>query len=158
MKTLQISDEKARELHKTGSSEVKSILEESFGKDLFSGKITDRVKTYEDACEELGIKPLNEEELTDLGMTPDDIAYQKLKVIIKALNEGWEPDMFDSSICRYYPWFRCNNSSSSFAFSDSACGDSSARAGGGSRLVLKTSELAEYCGTQFIDLWKQFIL
>ena len=30
MKTLQISEQKARELYKSGSSELKSILEESF--------------------------------------------------------------------------------------------------------------------------------
>ncbi|MFK2563550.1 hypothetical protein ACIXST_17935 [Bacteroides fragilis] len=34
MKTLQISEQKARELYKSGSSELKSILEESFGKDF----------------------------------------------------------------------------------------------------------------------------
>lgn len=158
MKNLQISEKKARELYKTGSGEIKSILEESFGKDFFSGKITDRVKTYEDACEELGIKPIKEDELIGLGLTTHDIAYLKLTTIVKALNEGWEPDVCDSKIFRYYPYFRPNGYPSSFAFLDSCCDYTFVGAGCGSRLALKNRELSDYCGTQFIELWKQFIL
>lgn len=158
MKTLQISEQKARELYKSGSSELKSILEESFGKDFFSQKITDRVKTYEDACRELSMNPLDKNKLIGFGFTKHDIAYQKLVTIIKALNEGWVPDVCDSSVYRWYPWFKTNGSPSSFAFCDSFCVDACADAGSGSRLCLKNEELSEYCGKQFIDLWKQFIL
>lgn len=158
MKTLQISEQKARELYKSGSSELKSILEESFGKDFFSQKITDRVKTYEDACRELSINPLDKKKLIGFGFTKHDIAYKKLVTIIKALNEGWVPDVCDSSVYRWYPWFKTNGSPSSFAFCVSYYGDAIADAGSGSRLCLKSKELSEYCGKQFIDLWKQFIL
>ena len=158
MKTLQISEQKARELYKSGSSELKSILEESFGKDFFSQKITDRVKTYEDACRELSMNPLDKNKLIGFGFTKHDIAYKKLVTIIKALNEGWVPDVCDSSVYRWYPWFKTNGSPSSFAFGGSYCGDARAAAGGGSRLCLKSKELSEYCGKQFIDLWKQFII
>lgn len=156
MKTLQISEQKARELYKSGSSELKSILEESFGKDFFSQKITDRVKTYEDACRELSMNPLDKNKLIGFGFTKHDIAYQKLVTIIKALNEGWVPDVCDSSVYRWYPWFKTNGSP--FAFDDSYYDNANAFAGGGSRLCLKSKELSEYCGKQFIDLWKQFIL
>lgn len=158
MKTLQISEQKARELYKSGSSELKSILEESFGKDFFSQKITDRVKTYEDACHELSMNPLDKNKLRGFGFTKHDIAYQKLTTIVKALNEGWVPDVCDSSVYRWYPWFKTNGSPSSFAFSISSYDSASAGAGGGSRLCLKSKELSEYCGKQFIDLWKQFII
>lgn len=158
MKTLQISEQKAREFYKSGSSELKSILEESFGKDFFSQKITDRVKTYEDACRELSTSPLDENKLMELGLTKHDIAYQKLVTIIKALNEGWVPDVCDSSVYRWYPWFKTNGSPSSFAFCDSRCDYALANAGSWSRLCLKSKELSEYCGKQFIDLWKQFII
>lgn len=158
MKTLQISEQKARELYKSGSSELKSILEESFGKDFFSQKITDRVKTYEDACRELSMNPLDKNKLIGFGFTKHDIAYQKLTTIVQALNEGWVPDVCDSSVYRWYPWFKTNGSPSSFAFCDSRYDDASAFAGSGSRLCLKSKELSEYCGKQFIDLWKQFIL
>lgn len=158
MKTLQISEQKARELYRSGYCELKSILEESFGKDFFSQKITDRVKTYEDACTELGISPLYEDKLMDLGLTKHDIAYQKLATIVKALNEDWVPDVCDDRVYRWYPWFATNGSPSSFAFDGSRYANATADAGSGSRLCLKNKELSEYCGKQFIDLWKQFIL
>lgn len=158
MKTLQISEQKARELYKSGSGELRSILEESFGKDFFSQKITDRVKTYEDACRELSMNPLDENKLMKLGLTKHDIAYQKLVTIAKSLNEGWVPNVCDNSVYRWYPWFVTNGSPSSFAFCDSGCDDACAVAGSGSRLCFKNKELSEYCGKQFIELWKQFIL
>ncbi len=49
MKTLQIDEMKAKQFWKTGTSELKAILEDTFGKSFFSEKITDRVKTFEDA-------------------------------------------------------------------------------------------------------------
>lgn len=158
MKTLQISEQKARELYKSGSSELKSILEESFGKDFFSQKITDRVKTYENACRELSMNPLDKNKLIGLGFTKHDIAYQKLVTIVKALNEGWVPDVCDYRVYRWYPWFKTNGSPSSFAFAGSVYAHAAADAGSGSRLCLKSKELSEYCGKQFIDLWKQFII
>ena len=158
MRTLQISEKKAMELYKNGSDELKTVLEESFGKEFFQRKITDRIKTYEDACAELGIDPLNEAELMKLGLTKHDIAYQKLATVVKALNESWTPDVCDSSVYRWYPWFKTNGSPSSFAFSDSAYATACASAGSGSRLCLKSNELSDHCGKQFIDLWKQFIL
>lgn len=158
MKTLQISEQKARELYKSGSGELRSILEESFGKDFFSQKITDRVKTYEDACRELSMNPLDENKLMKLGLTKHDIAYQKLVTIAKSLNEGWVPNVCDNSVYRWYPWFVTNGSPSSFAFDDSSFGFARAFAGSGSRLCFKNKELSEYCGKQFIELWKQFIL
>ena len=158
MKTLQISEQKARELYKSGSGELRSILEESFGKDFFSQKITDRVKTYEDACRELSMNPLDENKLMKLGLTKHDIAYQKLVTIAKSLNEGWVPDVCDNSVYRWYPWFVTNGSPSSFAFDASCYGSAYADAGSGSRLCFKNKELSEYCGKQFIELWKQFIL
>jgi len=158
MKTLQLSDKKARELYKTGSTEVKSILEESFGKDFFSMNITDRIKSYEDAREYLEIKPIDEDELVSFGLTAHDIAYLKLTAVVKALNEGWVPDVCDSSVYRYYPYFRTNGSPSAFAFDGSYNAFAFANAGSGSRLALKSEKLSNYCGTQFIDLWKQFIL
>lgn len=158
MKTLQISEQKARELYKSGSGELISILEKSFGKDFFSQKITDRVKTYEDACRELSMNPLDENKLMKLGLTKHDIAYQKLVTIAKSLNEGWVPDVCDNSVYRWYPWFVTNGSPSSFAFNDSYYVIADADAGSGSRLCFKNKELSEYCGKQFIELWKQFIL
>ena len=120
--------------------------------------ITELVKTFEDARKLTG-RP----DVPDFSNLPTDMrkhfeAQYKMIVIAEALNEGWVPDVCDSSVYRWYPWFKTNGSPSSFAFGDSLYDYAYAIAGSGSRLCLKNEELSEYCGKQFIDLWKQFIL
>lgn len=122
------------------------------------GKIIDRVNSYEDACKELGRQPYNEDSLMKLGLTKNDIAYQKMVVIVEALNEGWKPDVCNSDVERWYPWFKPNGSPSSFAFDVSDFDYVIVSAGSGSRLALKSYELANYCGKQFVELWKEMLL
>lgn len=157
MKTLQISEEKALELYKDGSDELKAILEESFGKDFFGRKVTDRIKTYEDACAEMGIQPVDESLFIRLGLTKHDIAYLKLVTIISALNEGWVSDISKKTESRWHPYFSHNVSLNSFVFRGSF-GPAYSLPGGGFRFCLKSEELSDYCGQQFLDLWKEFLL
>lgn len=63
MKTLQIEDKEARKLFPVASAEMKAILVSTFGAEFFSGKITDRIKTYEDACAETGETPVDEQKI-----------------------------------------------------------------------------------------------
>lgn len=156
MKTLQIDEKNARALYKGASKEFKATLEDTFGKEFFSGKITDRIKTFEDACVELFIEP--EEVLIDLqgSASADEVAYRKLKVIAAALNEGWSPDWKDSSEYKYYPWFEYSRSASGFVCSYSYYANADASIG--SRLCFKSSDLAKYAGTQFIDIYNKYFL
>ena len=70
--------------------------------------ITERVKTFEDACKELGedhklvqqFKAIQEAIAEDKEAT----AYFKLGIITAALNEGWEPDFTNDDKYRYYPY------------------------------------------------------
>ena len=70
--------------------------------------ITERVKTFEDACKELGedhklvqqFKAIQEAIAEDKEAT----AYFKLGIITAALNEGWEPDFTNYDEYRYYPY------------------------------------------------------
>ena len=70
--------------------------------------ITERVKTFEDACKELGedhklvqqFKAIQEAIAEDKEAT----AYFKLGIITAALNEGWEPDITNYDEYRYYPY------------------------------------------------------
>ena len=115
-------------------------------------KITELVKTFEDARKLTG-RP----DVPDFSNLPTDMrkhfeAQYKLIVIIEALNEGWQPDWDNYNEYKYYPWFAM--SPSSFAFSGSDYSYTAAGAGCGSRLCLKSNELSDYCGRQFIDLWK----
>ncbi len=70
--------------------------------------VTERIKTFEDACEALGydhrfVEAHQEaENKTEFGH--DEIAYLKLRIITAALNEGWQPQ-FTEDEYRYYPLF-----------------------------------------------------
>lgn len=140
-----------------------------------------RIKTFEDACREIGIdaEAWNRDKIS-LGLEPDVLAFLKLRIIVKALNEGWEPQ-FTEDECRYYPWFIlytreeynkldeeeksrvvCRSSYGAGALGGGSCADadydsSSTNASIGVRLAFKTSELAAYCGRQFLDIWADFV-
>ena len=150
--------------------------------------ITDRVKIFEDACNALGDEhPLvTQYRLIAAAykgdpMTKDFIAYCKLRIIVAALNEGWEPK-FEKNEFRYFPWFylytkeqydkldnkkkeHCVLRSSSntysshgfvlcFAHNDASCSSAS----NGSRLAFKTRKLAEYAGKQFIKEYFDYLI
>ena len=149
--------------------------------------IKERIKTFEDACGELGnehpfVKSYEKYVNTASGEEDDVVAYLKLRIICAALNEGWEPT-FDKDEWRYYPWFYLyaqKEYEERDEDEEKSCrvplrSDSNAYAGGGLvyayaryagsdsysfygvRLVFKTRELAEYCGKQFIDIWADFL-
>ena len=158
MKTLQIDETNAKKWYKEAAPEFKAMLEDTFKKEFFSDKITDRVKTYEDACKENGESPMPEGSIMSIvvtGLTTDERNYRKLKTITKALNEGWAPDWSDSDQKKWFPYF---DASSGFAFGGAGYRYSHPCAGDGSRLCFKSKELAEYAGRQFTDLYKGFIL
>ncbi len=188
-KTIEIKKEDVvksyEEARKAGENGYMRFLENLFGKDLFMPKdITERVKTFEDACNELGENhPLVKDWQYWQGGSSDLRAYLKLRIICAALNEGWEPQ-FTENEWRWYPWLcqytqeeldetsgeekqeRCIIDVSGrnagyyagfgFAYSDYA--PSTASAYFGSRLCLKSGTLAEYCGRQFIEIWADFVL
>lgn len=147
--------------------------------------ITERIKTFENACEELGEEHELVKEYWDaitayLNTTQDLIAYLKLRIIVAALNEGWEPQ-FTKDEYRYYPWFcfytkeqydklddenkgRCvlrpnynTNSFNSFVYCITDNEASYSKTFYSSRLALKTYELATYAGRQFIEEYADFI-
>lgn len=113
-----------------------------------------RVTSYEDACEVLGEKPV-----ADRGDKPkDEIAYIKLKAIIKALNEGWIADYKDRSRKKWFPGFS-TMSCSGFAFYGTYYVLDTPIASGSARLCLKSGKLAKYAGEQrFLSLWEDFLL
>jgi len=112
-------------------------------------KVTDRVKTFSDACRELGINPT---QITNNTLdTKDEIAYKKLKIIVRALNEGWKPDYNNNNEYKYEPCFKMTRDGFSYAYYYYWHTDSSV----GSLLVLKSAELAKYAGTQFLEEYKE---
>lgn len=75
--------------------------------------VTERVKTFDDACHELGethplVQHLNlvEHHLADhLDGMDDVLAYLKMRIVVAALNEGWAPDFGNKDEYKWYPWF-----------------------------------------------------
>ncbi|WP_165025290.1 hypothetical protein [Dysgonomonas sp. ZJ279] len=118
--------------------------------------ITDQIKTYEDSCVYNKTQPLNEEELTRLGFTRKEIVGRMLESITKALNEGKEIDIHNREP-RYYPYFRTNGSAAAFAFRYSYYGSTDASAASGSRFAYHESDISDYSGIQFLDLWREYI-
>lgn len=121
--------------------------------------IRDRIKTLQDAIDELGEKHplvtqyrLSVAVAIDDPMTEDFIAFLKLRIIVAALNEGWKPQ-FAEGEQRWYPWFNINQGGLVCPSTCSA-GSFSSR---GVRLAFKSRELAEYAGKQFVDIYKDFL-
>ena len=153
--------------------------------------ITERVKSYEDACKVIGELPwlnggklvIKSEDYYGAKELPNHVrAMLKLETIVRALNEGWQPK-FTEDERRYYPWFwlytkkgleemtkkdkknlliiDTNGYDTEYAglvFSYSDFVPSTTCATFGSRLCLKNSDLAMYCGKQFISLWADYLL
>lgn len=177
MKTLTIEIPDDKELVKEG--DVYKLVDIK--------PITERVKTFEDALDILGednelVRGFNYfKEHMDF-MTRDMMAYIKLKIVVAALNEGWTPS-FNEYEYRWYPCFvlytnqeiadmqeenkkeailwyggSSNLSVSGFAFGDSKRSFLSSYSHIGHFLMLKSYELANYVGKQFIELYKVFIM
>lgn len=127
-----------------------------------SKNITDRVKSYADACDVLCIKPMNEEDMRAKGFRPDEIARRKLETITEALNEGWKPNWTDTAEFKYYPWF-CIEESEGQADGGLSCADTTYAVSltgtcFGSRLCFHDSETARYAGLTFTDLYEQILI
>lgn len=108
------------------------------------------ITTFEEACEAIGWKWKE-----PIGLPVDIIAYMKLRIIAKALNGGSWMTYQDTDEGKYYPWFTASGSASGFSADGYDCGDSNS--GVGSRLTFKTSEIAKYAGTQFLEIYNLYI-
>lgn len=180
-KTIEVKVEDIKRAFEEASDSVKESILTLFPQLKEILPITYRVKTFEDACHEIGIDP--KQYMVKYNDGPADVvAYMKLRVICKALNEGWIPK-FKNYEKRWYVWFALwteeellNRSDrwkadrhlistsdyfgnyAGFAFSCSADTPMDSAAHFGSHLCFKNEALAMYCGKQFINLWADFCL
>lgn len=126
-------------------------------------EITDRVKTYEDACKVLGVEPINEQNAKAQGFRSDEIARRKLETIAAALNEGWKPDWNNTDQYKYYPYFYIQENakgkgSAGLSYATTAIAATNTYATFGSRLCFYASRLARYASNQFTDLYEQILI
>lgn len=153
MCTVMISAPKDKTLamHKNADTKVKAALEQLFGKEPFQS-VTDRVKTFEDACRVAGTAVAN---VINMDDSADEIAYKQLKVIAAALNEGWKPDWTNESEEKWYPWMEYK-AGSGFSLHYVYYDYTNSRVP--SRLCFKNAELAKYAATQFRDIYNEYFL
>lgn len=137
------------------------------------------IKSYEDACEALGVSPIQPEKM---NVSKHIVALMKLETISKAL---WGKD-FDpkpdpkGEKCFWYPYFALYTQDEIEGLNEaqrgallSAYANHGTRAGFGClgtgnrsslasahfgfRLCQETEEKAQYFGTQFIELWAEYL-
>lgn len=138
--------------------------------------VMERIKTFEDARLELGKRAESNEGIalmladyeSNAGniKTKCTLAYMKLCIIAAALNDGWEPQ-FSEDEYRWYPWFtlwteeELKDKSEEWKAEHKlwllhdACTLSYAPCS--ARLAVKSEELADYFGKQFIDIWADYV-
>lgn len=159
MKNLNITDESVKQAFKNAGKEGKQVLTDLFGKQVsLYDNITERVKSFEDACQVLGISA----SVPDVKGLPRKhqkaiVANYKLIIIAEALNEGWKPNWQNSDEYKYYPWFDMSKTAG-VGCSLTANAATLASAYFGSRLCFKNRELAIYFGQEFTDLHNESML
>lgn len=121
---IDFSQEQLVAFYRSTSTDGRNAVKEALG-EQFSDAVpaTERVKTYEDAVNELG----NDHPLVEAASSAewrftnsedkDIIAYLKLRVIVAALNDGWKPQ-FVPGEQRWYPWYELISKEDYEAMSD----------------------------------------
>lgn len=154
---LKIKKETAKKLYVESADWFKEVLVETFGEECFKKIKWEDIKTFDDACRVCGTTEAEfNAKWEKLGLDLDTIFYEKLKIVAKAINQGWVPDWGNTSQYKYYPWFDVLPSGSGFSRSVYYCTRTDTSVG--SRLCFETSEKAKYAGTQFIDIYKNYLL
>lgn len=159
MRTLQIKQDSLLVAFRNAGKEGKKVLSDLFGKQVaLYDNIIDRVKSFEDACQVLGIST-DVPEVKGLPRKHQKaiVANYKLIIIAEALNEGWKPNWQDSDEYKYYPWFDMSNPAGVGCSSTNSAA-SPTYAYVGSRLCFKNRELAIYFGQTFTDLLNESLL
>lgn len=191
MSELKITQEKVTAAFSEANDCPKaiSILTALFGKQKPDYTDYHNIKTYEDACEAIGVKPIvrllvededgHKEEVADIA----HLAYIKLCTIARALNNDPNFPRFtkDETVIRrgfifiirkklmkwtkriVIGWFfgavmriPVRRAASLVRTRSPDWSHSSAYLG--SRLAVKSSEIAIYFGEQFKELWKDFLI
>lgn len=118
---MEIKKENIVNAYAKGDNSVKEMLRTMFPDIEFETAqaakkrpVTERIRTFEDACRELGndhpmVQAWNSiyqgcEDWSKDKDIADVIAYHKLRIITAALNEGWQPKFSEGEL-RWYPWF-----------------------------------------------------
>ena len=158
-KTLELDEKTALKLHKTAAPEFKELLEQNFGKDFFNQKVSDKIKNYQDICDDLGVSSKdNDIKIEVEGF--DDLDNKTLLNIVKAMriakvyNKGEEFKTIDQP--RFYAWFKFS-SGSGFVFDGTTYDYTFASASSAARFAFLRREDAEDAAKKFPDVYGNII-
>lgn len=161
METLEIKKTDAIVAHRNADNTGKKLLEDLFGEKTFNLKPLEWVKTFKDVCDAAGV---NETDYSIPDTAPTEVMaaayFKRLRLIQQVFNEGWEPNLADTSQNKYYPWFNIHpnkEKASGFGLSFVGCVFVSTRSDLGVRLACRNEELAKFMGTTFTDLYKDLL-
>lgn len=197
---IEIEKKNVEAAYKVADENGKKLLDALFGKAAKENtpNLDDykSIKTYEDACEALGLTPIYSDENVDRAvcehindhwdyrqtMPKHIIALMKLETIAKALcGRNWEPKPDASGDTLFwYPYFALwtekeiqdlnkdqrgallsasadSGARAGFGYLDTDYRSSRANAHLGFRLCQETEEKARYFGTQFVELWAEYL-
>lgn len=110
---IAISKQYLLKAYREAEPSQKEFMKQLFGADTFASSVMERIKTFDDAYNELGsehpfcktldlfIKTNVNNDISNIAYV---LAYLKLRIIAAALNGGWEPK-FTKDEWRYYPYF-----------------------------------------------------
>lgn len=200
MSKIEISKQNLEAAYKVADENGKKLLDALFGKAAKANtpNLDDykSIKTYEDACEALGLTPIYSDKDAERAvcehindhwdyrqtMPKHIIALMKLETIAKALwGRNWEPVPDAEGKKRFwYPWFALwtknemenltpdqrgallsananRGAFAGFGYLYTYYRSSSANANIGFRLCQETEEKARYFGTQFVELWAEYL-
>ena len=200
MSKIEISKQNLEAAYKVADENGKKLLDALFGKAAKANtpNLDDykSIKTYEDACEALGLTPIYSDKDAERAvcehindhwdyrqtMPKHIIALMKLETIAKALwGRNWEPKPDASGDTWFwYPYFALwteeeiqnlnKDQRGALLSALASCGalagfgslhtnvrSSTATARIGFRLCQETEEKARYFGTQFVELWAEYL-
>ena len=200
MNKIEISKQNLEAAYKVADENGKKLLDALFGKaaNANNPNLDDykSIKTYEDACEALGLTPIYSDKDEERAvcehindhwdyrqtMPKHIIALMKLETIAKALwGRNWEPKPDASGDTLFwYPYFALwtekeiqdlnkdqrgallsangdGGATAGFGYLRTYYRSSDAGAYFGFRLCQETEEKARYFGTQFVELWAEYL-
>ena len=162
MRTLYLNIESARRMYKSAPFHLnffKRQLEKTLSRKTFK-PVHKRIKSYKDACIELGLNPNDIPKVSEFIPIAEQkaiIAFYKLIIIVRALNEEWKPDWKDCMQEKWYPVFKRNDNNGQFEFDCAKC-ISIFYTELQNPMICKSHEIATYFGKQFSRIWKDYLL
>ncbi len=137
---ISLTQSEIDEMFKASDTSQIGVLKKFFSVPL---DIRDKVKSFIDACIILNIDHKSVFSLTD---TKGEAAFKRLKVIIRALNEGWWPDWNNQNEYKYWIWWTMKGG---FSYSRVRYHDTFTLVP--SALCLRTEELAKHASKIAFD-------